>query len=136
MALSIDDRLAIDDLITAYADAVDSDPIAMLALVTDDVVVEGSISGTSVGTDGVRAWASLAATLHGTSRHLIDRVRMTPAGDDVLVTANFLHLITEPAIEGLPMPRIRATGRFEFLVRNSDGAWKIARRTALLDGFG
>ncbi|MFG2191999.1 nuclear transport factor 2 family protein [Streptomyces sp. NPDC048639] len=140
------DRLAIDDLITGYARAVDDgDWPAYRALFTPegraDYRGSGGIEGPAAD---VSAWLEETMLLFPVRQHLImnRQVRIESvdgeAGDSALVLADYINpmrLDTEPIAaarpdvsedEALPTaPNFTSGGRYAFGLRRTDAGWRL-----------
>lgn len=85
MDRALSDRIVLDDLLTAYAVAIDSDPLGDLAaLATDDAVFDYTSSGgPRASVTEAREWLAKALTFVPSRQHLIvNRVfRLPPSGD-------------------------------------------------------
>ena len=54
-----------------------------------------------------------------------------------VITAHFVQFLTQPPADdaSTPVTSIRATGKYECVLRRTTDGWTLARRTALIDGF-
>ncbi|MEU6082497.1 nuclear transport factor 2 family protein [Streptomyces sp. NPDC047108] len=137
------DRLAIDDLITGYARAVDDgDWPAYRALFTPDGRADyrgsGGIEGPAAG---VSAWLEETMRLFPVRQHLIvnRQVRISSvdgeAGDSAEVRADYINPMRldtartdgERADAGhaLMAPNFTSGGRYTFGLRRTDAGWKV-----------
>ncbi|MEV0373017.1 nuclear transport factor 2 family protein [Streptomyces sp. NPDC050636] len=132
------DRLAIDDLITGYAIAVDDgDWPGYRALFTHDGRADyRSAGGIEGGTEEIAAW--LAETLRHFSvrQHLIVNRRITLArrdgapGDTATVQADYLNpmrladLATDTG-DGATAPDYTCGGRYRFAARRTTDGWRL-----------
>jgi ketosteroid isomerase-like protein len=136
--LSRSDKDAIRDLIVSYASAVDDGTeTEILDLFTDDVVIEGPLSGRHTGLDGVRAWLrSVPDRPPGQDRHILTNIAVSGTKTDATAHSYYLHLRTsKPADGSASATEVFYTGRFEWSVRHVRGRWLISRRVAIIDSL-
>jgi 3-phenylpropionate/cinnamic acid dioxygenase small subunit len=136
--LSRRDREEISNALIGYARAVDDGTEAdLLAIFTDDVVLEGPLSGRHAGHAGVKAWLhSVPERPPGQDRHLVTNIVISGTRTDATAAANFAHFRTEPRADGSAAgTRLFVAGRFEFSLRRVRGRWLISRRRAVLDAL-
>jgi len=136
--LSLADRDAIRDAVSRYAHAVDNGTNAeVLAVFTDDVVIEGPISGQHVGRDGVLAWRnSVPDRSPGQDRHLIADILISGDRREATADASFVHLRTEIGPDRIHQPTaVFVAGHFTFVLRRVHRRWLIARRSVRIDSL-
>lgn len=135
MRLSVEDRTAIEDLITRYAFAVDrpDDERTFLDLFTEDAILDGP-SGPAHGEDAVKRLAEMVrpkAPRQG--RHLVTNILIEGKDCQAAVTAYFLMLTTKTG-PGPGDDVEQSVGTYDLQVRKQDGVWRIARRVVAIDG--
>jgi 3-phenylpropionate/cinnamic acid dioxygenase small subunit len=135
-SLSLEDKEAIRDLVVSYARVVDDGSAEeILDLFTDDVVIEGPLSGRHTGRDGVLGWLnSVPDRPPGQDRHILSGILVRGTKDDATATANFAHFRTAPAGSSLTT-QVFFVGRFEFTLRRVRGSWLISSRRAVIDSL-
>lgn len=136
MTLLPEDRFALQDLIAAYAWALDTGDVeGMIAcFVPGAVVIEEVFEDPDVweGHAGIRAFAAhYFALAHFPGRqHHVTQTRFTRTEPEFAAFRSFA-IVTE--CEGEPPYVIRFTGWYDDeAVRCEDGAWRFARRTIRL----
>jgi hypothetical protein len=135
-ALSRGDKDGIIDTLTRYARAVDDGTEGdVLEVFTDDVVIEGPLSGRHTGRDGVGAWLrSVPDRPPGQDRHIVTNIAISGTRAGANADAYFVHLRTEwPSDGSPPETRLFLAGRYECNLRRVRGRWLISRRTATID---
>ena len=139
-ALTLEDHREIYDLFVRYAWAIDEgDTMKELAeIFTDDVVLEGPISGRHEGAEALRTWTQVAdGRPVSQARHFITNFLIRGESDTTAsVDAYFLHFQTneEPRLPHRgPVTDFCFAGRYECTVRRVDGVWRIAKRKAVID---
>jgi hypothetical protein len=134
--LSRRDREQIEDALIRYARAIDDGTEAdLLDIVTEDVVLEGPLSGRHVGRGEVGAWLrSVPDRPPGQDRHIVTNIAVSGTRAEASADAYFVHLRTEwPADGSRPGTRLFLAGRYECSLRRVRGRWLISRRTAAID---
>ena len=127
MALSLDDRLEILDLIARYSHAVDGgDGQAFADCWTDDGRFRGS-SSTAEGRAELLALPPklLAANPH--TRHWNANILIEGDGDEARTSAYVL------VVDVAAAPRPRSSGVYHDTLRRVDGAWRFVTRTVTPD---
>lgn len=134
--LPVEDRLAIQDLMSAYSWALDTgDPEALAALFTEDAqVIEQVFEDPDVwdGRAGVAAMGRHYANSKGFPgrQHHVTMPVFTAAGPDAVHVKAFAF-VTE--CHGEPPMVLRFSGHYEDeVVRDTDGEWRFRRRTIRL----
>jgi uncharacterized protein (TIGR02246 family) len=134
VALSAEDRLAIEEVVYRYARACDLEGTLddFLAIFTDDAVLAGPLTDPVEGREGIREWfAGLERFREQTRvRHVITNVLAEETEDGARAYAYLSEVLVYPT----PVPgRAAATevavlGDYTFQLRRADGGWRIARR--------
>ncbi|MES9522386.1 nuclear transport factor 2 family protein [Streptomyces capoamus] len=128
------DRLAVDDLVTAYAVAVDDgDWRAYRDLFTADGRADYTSAGGIAGdADRVAAWLAESLALFGVRQHLIvnRQVRFGEldhdTGDTARVRADYVNPLRLAAAGGGAAPDLVCGGRYDFgALRTVDG-WRLS----------
>jgi hypothetical protein len=129
------DRLAIDDVITGYAVAVDDgDWAAYQALFTSDGRADyRSCGGIAAGADEAAAWLAEMMRLFPVRQHLIvnRRVSIDPphreGADSARVRADYVNpmRLDAAAPEGPPTPNFISGGHYTFGLLRTDAGWLI-----------
>ena len=132
--MSIEDRLAINELFVRYATALDKGDIeTVVDCFTGDATLESPIIGIIAGSEAIRAFAGRFAAQRtaGTQfRHMITNIaaEVAAGGDRARATAYLLVLITRDG-----KSRRLPPGRYECEVIKSGGAWRFSRRVVIHD---
>ncbi|PBC80861.1 SnoaL-like domain-containing protein [Streptomyces sp. 2224.1] len=132
------DRLALDDLITGYAIAVDDgDWPGYRALFTPDGRADyRSAGGIEGGVDEITAWLGEMLQHFAIRQHLIVNRRITlvrldgASGDSATVQADYFNpmRLAGPATEGgggPTAPNYTCAGRYEFTARRTADGWRL-----------
>lgn len=131
-APSTEDWIAINDLFTRYATALDHGDVASVVdCFTDDGVVESPVMGAFRGTAQIREFAERNAGLlqQGVQmRHAISNVRMDVDGDRARAWCYLLNFITRNGKAELLSP-----GEYECRLVKSGGRWRFEHRLVKLD---
>ncbi|MFF7409737.1 nuclear transport factor 2 family protein [Streptomyces lydicus] len=135
---SVMDRLALDDLITGYAVAVDDgDWAGYRALFTPDGRVDyRSAGGIEGSTEEVAAWLAEMLQHFAMRQHLIVNRRVTLSGQDggpgdtATVRADYLNPMrlagSGPDTEGGPTaPNYTCAGRYDFTALRTTDGWRL-----------
>ena len=131
---SIEDRLAISDLLIRYATALDQGDVGTVVdCFTDDAVLESPVIGVITGHPAIRAFAGRFAAQRaaGTQfRHMITNIaaEFTPPGNRARATAYLLVLITRNG-----KSRRLPPGRYECEVVKEGQTWRFKRRVVFHD---
>lgn len=141
MPLSIEDELAIEDLLVRYAYVTDletSPEDAFLALFTEDAVLTSQITGRYEGREGQKAFAEqLRSGRFGVlglarSRHVHANFEITGEGDEAFMRAYVVRFATD--FRSTPVTtQFVAVGHYDCDVRRVDGEWRLASRHQLYD---
>jgi 3-phenylpropionate/cinnamic acid dioxygenase small subunit len=132
-APSIEDRLALNDLLVRYAMSLDAcDVEGVIACFTEDCVLDTPISGVYHGHDGIRRFASDTARFKadrgGQFRHVISNMRIDADGDAARVRCYLLDFLT---IDG--KTELLSPGEYDCDAVRVDGEWKLRRRLVRMD---
>ncbi|MET8769486.1 nuclear transport factor 2 family protein [Streptomyces sp. NPDC004658] len=131
---TVRDRLAVDDLVTAYAVAVDDgDWPAYRGLFTADGRADYRSAGGIEGDAGrVAAWLAESLALFAMRQHLIvnRQVRFglldQDTGDTARVRADYLNPMRLTRADGSAAPDVVCGGRYDFgLLRTAEG-WRLS----------
>ncbi|WP_181140751.1 nuclear transport factor 2 family protein [Streptomyces sp. Ru62] len=131
---TVRDRLAVDDLVTAYAVAVDDgDWTGYRGLFTADGRADYRSAGGIEGDAGrVAAWLAESLTLFAVRQHLIvnRQVRFgildQDTGDTARVRADYLNPMRCTGPDGSATPDLVCGGRYDFgLLRTAEG-WRLS----------
>lgn len=136
MRLSVEDRLALEDLIAAYAWALDTGDIdALVACFTPDaLLIEEVFEEPDVweGHEGIRALATHYANSAGFPgrQHHTSQLQFFPQADDSCHMRSFAF-VTE--CHGEPPYTLRFAGYYDDIaVKEADGRWLFGKRTIRL----
>jgi hypothetical protein len=138
MPISVEDKIAIQELMARYIRAVDVDcsEEEFLGLFTNDAVMSSPVTGDSVGTEGLGSFRNGFMERRGKLqlRHLITNHIIEGDGDAARLQAYFLIVQTRidvPAEER--KTEIRFCGTYDCELRKRSGEWKIHRRHVEID---
>ncbi|MFI9051907.1 nuclear transport factor 2 family protein [Streptomyces sp. NPDC053427] len=133
------DRLAIDDLVTGYAIALDDgDWVGYRALFTDDGRADyRSAGGIEGSTAEIADWLTEVLRHFSVRQHLIVNRRITLArrdgapGDTATVQADYLNPMrldgtTADDDAGPTAPNYTCAGRYAFAARRTTDGWRLA----------
>ncbi|MFS8115365.1 nuclear transport factor 2 family protein [Rhizobium jaguaris] len=131
-ALSVEDRLAINDLFIRYATSMDNGDVeGVVGCYTEDAVLLGSATGDHRGHQAIRAFATRYANFHASGaqlRHFITNIIVTPEEGGAKVTA---YLLTGYTQDG-QHERLRP-GHYICHVVKTDGEWLFKSRFVAQD---
>jgi ketosteroid isomerase-like protein len=128
------DRAAITALLLDYCEAVDAaDADAVAALFTADTVMDYGFGRLFEGREAVRSLIADRVGAYRATSHHLSNIRMEAGAMPGTATAkSYVHAWHERADGTQP----EIFGRyFDDLVHESDGAWRIARRTLRAAGW-
>lgn len=132
MALSLEDRFAVNDLFVRYTVALDSGDVdTIVSCFTEDGCLESPAVGKHTGHDGIRAFSERFSAMNKRGvqlRHVISNLAMTIDGDTGHATCYLTNILTVNGASQLMPP-----GRYECELRKVDGAWLFQRRVVILD---
>ena len=132
--MTIEDRMAINELFVRYATALDKGDIeTVVDCFTGDATLESPIIGIIAGSEAIRAFAGRFAAQRtaGTQfRHMITNIaaEVAAGGDRARATAYLLVLITRDG-----KSRRLPPGRYECEMVKTGGAWRFSRRVVIHD---
>jgi len=130
--LSIEDRLAIDDLFVRYTTALDAGEVGTVVdCFTADAVLESPAIGVISGGEAIRVFAERFAALRagGTQfRHMITNLAVSVAGEQARASCYLLVLITRDG-----KSRRLPPGRYECDLVKESGEWRFRRRVVFHD---
>ena len=132
MSSRIEDRLAIEDLISRYNQSLDSgDYPTWVACWTDDAVLDG-LGKYLVGREQIQQFAdgyeSAYRSMINALKHYTVNILSKVDGDKA-TSRSYLQLVNT----GSKGVVIRFTGRYEDELRKVNGQWQFSRRTMLQD---
>jgi uncharacterized protein (TIGR02246 family) len=132
MAVSIEDRFAINDLFVRYTTALDAGDVeTIINCFTEDGSLESPAIGKHSGRDGIRTFSERFASLSGRGvqlRHVISNLAMTVNGDHARATCYLTNIVTTDGKSQLMPP-----GRYDCELRRVAGAWLFQNRLVVLD---
>ena len=126
--ISVDDRIAIEELVTEYAWLLDHRKFdEVLSLFTEDA--ELKIRGQKVaGAEGLQAWLDQRASSQSSrsSQHQMSLLRLVPVDADVVegTAALVLHV----AKSGSSGTYVDLVGEYQDEYVRTDGGWRFRRR--------
>jgi hypothetical protein len=126
--ITISDRLALDDLLTRYATAIDTLDFDLLDTVFMpeahlDYRSAGGIEGTYAD---VRKWLSDVLPIFAITQHLVVNRAFKLHGGEVHATSSFLN-VNQLKVDGKPW-MFTVGGRYRDRLVESTVGWRIARR--------
>ena len=132
MAVSLEDRFAIDDLFVRYATALDNGDVeGIVSCFTEDGSLESPAAGGYSGRDGIREFANRFARFRERGyqlRHVLSNLAAKVDGDTAHVTAYLMNIITTDGVSKMMPP-----GRYDCDMRRVNGEWLFHRRLVVLD---
>jgi ketosteroid isomerase-like protein len=133
MDVSIEDRVALYDLLVRYTTSLDAcDVEAVIGCFTEDCVLETPISGVYRGHDGISRFATATArfkaTKGGQFRHIVSNFRFEVTGDTARVLCYLLDFVT---VDG--RCELLSPGEYDCQAVRIDGAWKLKSRLVRMD---
>ena len=129
MALSTDDVVEVQQLLSAYCHHMDAgDGAGVAGLFTADGVLEIVDVATSTGADEITANCAFFPQVLPGGRHIVQNVWVDGDGDRAVVRAYLLN-----AVAG-DRPEMRQTGVYRDDVVRTDDGWRFAHRVLTLDG--
>ena len=130
MALSIEDRLAIQDLYSDYCHTIDDGRgKAFAACFTADGTLEvGGMREPLAGVDALTAFGDATAQARPGLRHVVTNLLVDGDGDSATGRAYLYAYAT--AADG---HQVLMTGRYQDTLRKVDGSWRFASRTMVAD---
>jgi hypothetical protein len=132
----IGDRIALEDLLSRYAWGVDfaTDPEELIALFTDDAVLEGALWEPHVGIEEIRRWAETSIAMGGEvgMRHYLSNLIIDIDGDEARVRAYLTAVYRRPIMETVDATRV-LYGTYDCDARRGRDGWRLSRRRVELD---
>lgn len=133
------DRLAIDDLLTRYATAIDSKQFDLLDTVfTPDATIDYTSAGGIRGSyPDVRTWLSDTLALFPMTQHLVTNRAVTIDGDTAAARSYFYNPMAMPSPDGT-ISHFFVGGYYNDRLVRTPGGWRIAERieeTAWMEGL-
>lgn len=131
---TVADRLAIEDVLYAYADAIDGrDWEAVREVFTDDAVLDYAGSGGPAGPrDEVVDWIRAMLSNLGHSQHAMLNPRIRVEGDRAHAVCQLVNpLLMQAGPE--ETDALLVGGRYVDRLRRVDGAWRIEHRVQAMD---
>src|SRR5437870_4736280 len=130
--MSIEDRLAINDLFVRYTTALDAGDVeTIVGCFTEDGSLESPTVGAYSGRTAIREFAvRFARFREGGSqlRHVISNLAVKLDGNRATATCYLLNVITRNGKSELLAP-----GRYECRLEKIDGEWLFKHRLVILD---
>jgi hypothetical protein len=130
------DRLAVDDLLDAYAAALDArDWEALRALFLPDAVVDYTEEGGPRGSiDQAIAWLREALAPFAACQHLVTNRRVRIDGDEATVEAYVFSPLGAPTGGG-KLALVLAGGAYRDVLRRTPEGWRFASRAMRASWF-
>ncbi len=132
------DRIAIEDLLTRYATAVDTkDWDLFRSCFTDDAQIDYTSAGGVAGPVGeVAEWLESTMAMFAMTQHLVTNVEVTVEGDSARSRAGFFNPMglqdtSEGAAAGPghePLKKFWCGGYYNDELTRTDTGWRIVRR--------
>ncbi len=142
MALTLEDRLAVQDLMVRYAYCIDVDCTEeeWLDLFTEDAVMTSPLGGSHVGVEGFKQFRGKFLARRGKTqiRHVITNMLVDGAGGEATLKAYFMELKTpleRTSSETKPKTIFNFAGSYDCTARKVKGKWKLDRGTVYLDAL-
>ena len=143
MTLTLEDRIALQDLMTKYAYYVDVEcsENEFLDLFTEDAIIDSPMAGRYEGVEGVKRFRLeriLAKREKIQMRHVITNFLIEGDGNQATIKAYLSNSRTQlevpPGVE--PKVEFLYTGSYGCTARKIGGKWKLAHRTGYIDAQG
>ena len=130
------DRMAIDEVLDAYAAALDTkDWDTLRTLFTPDAVVDYTEEGGVRGSiDEAIAWFDKTLSNFAASQHFVTNRRINVTGDDATVNAYIFSPLGAPGSNG-GLTLVFAGGAYEDVMRRTPDGWRFAARTIRASWF-
>ncbi|MGH2727172.1 MAG: nuclear transport factor 2 family protein [Actinomycetota bacterium] len=132
----IADRLAIDDLLDAYAAALDTkDWGSLRTLFTPDAIVDYTEEGGVRGSiEDAITWFQTTLASFTASQHFVTNRRVKVDGDEASVHAYIFSPLGVPSGDGA-LTLVFAGGFYEDVLRRTADGWRFAARTIRASWF-
>ncbi len=132
MAVSLEDRFAVQDLFIRYATALDNGDVdGVVSCFTSDASMESPVVGVKTGTAEIRAFAEQFSRFHASGaqlRHVLTNFAITVDGDTAHATCYLVNIVTRDGASRMGPP-----GRYDCTLARVGGAWLFKRRLVVLD---
>ena len=132
MAVSLEDRFAIQDLFIRYATALDGGDVdGVVSCFAADASMESPVVGVRTGHAEIRAFAEQFAAFNAKGaqlRHVLTNFAINVEGDTARVTCYLVNIITRDG-----QSRMGPPGRYDCRLSRVDGAWLFQHRLVVLD---
>ncbi len=133
-APSVEDWIAINDLFTRYATALDHGDVEVVVdCFTANGVVDSPVMGSFTGQVAIREFAERNARFQKEQsvqmRHFVSNVRMDVEGDRARASCYLLNYLTKDGKSELVSP-----GEYDCRLVKCDGRWRFEYRLVILDG--
>ena len=142
MPLSLEDRMAVQDLMVRYAYGIDVEcsEEEWLDLFTENAVMTSPFSGVHEGVEGVKAFRAKFLPRRGKTqiRHVITNFLIDGDGDRATLKAYFIELKTQLELspsDPKPKTEFYFAGSYDCIARKINGRWKLERRTVNIDAL-
>src|SRR6266849_10352313 len=130
--MSIEDRLAIDDLFVRYTTALDAGDVeTVVDCFTANAALESPVIGKIAGSEAIRAFAERFAAQRAGGmqfRHMVTNIAAEIDGDTADATAYLFVLITHDG-----KSRSLPPGRYECVAAKEGDTWRFRRRVVFHD---
>jgi len=138
MALELEDRLAVQDLMYRYAYGIDVDCTEQewLDLFTENAIMTSPYSGVHEGVEGVKQFRNKFVPRRGKIqiRHVITNLLIDGDGDCATIKGYFVELKTDLQATK-PKTELFFAGTYDCLARKIAGKWKLERRAVSVDAL-
>ena len=140
MALTLEDRIAVQDLMVRYAYVLDMEgnEDSFLALFTEDATLESPVSGIHTGAEGARQFLKKANARRSQTqiRHIITNFMIDGEGDRATIKAYFIETMTQLQViypKSECSTEFLYAGYYDCVARKIGGQWKLQRRIVNVD---
>lgn len=138
MALTLEDRLAVQDLMVRYARGIDVDCTEeeWVDLFTENAVMTSPYSGVHEGVEGVKQFRNKFVSRRGKIqiRHVITNFLVDGEGDRATLKAYFTELKTDLQATK-PKTELFFAGSYDCVARKIGRKWKLEHRTVNVDAL-
>jgi hypothetical protein len=141
MPLTAEDRQAVHDLMVRYTYAADipGPEEDLLALFTEDALMDSPVSGHYKGHEGVKAWLNRLNKVRAGMqlRHYMTNILIDGDGNRATLKAYFYETKMDlgKAKEGAkPIAEFHIAGQYDCVAVKLAGRWRLQRRTVYVDG--
>jgi hypothetical protein len=143
MALSIEDKFELQELMSRYAAAIDLDDATeadFLGVFTEDAVLTSPFTGHNVGIAGLKRFWSNTLQLKSEMmiRHYVTNVRIDGAGsdDEARIRAYFIEMgtVRKPRLPKLARKtEFLFSGLYECSAVRTPSGWRLSKRDVFID---